>query len=50
MQRRDGRLQREWPGPAAQRLLDERQRFGNLLLIPPPPILLVEHDEITGVV
>ena len=50
MQRRDGRLQRERTGPAAERLLDERQRLGDLVSIPPPAILLFEHDEITGLV
>ena len=50
MQGRDRRLQRERTGPAAQRLLDERQRLGDLLLIPAAAILLFEKDEIAGLI
>ena len=48
MQRRDRGLQRERTGPAAQRGFDQRQRFGDLLLVPARAILLFEHDEIAG--
>ena len=50
MQRRDRRLQRERTRPAAKRLLDQRQRLGDLLLIPAAAILLFENDEIAGLV
>src|SRR5256885_1235872 len=46
VQGRDRRLQRERTGPAPKRLLDERQRFGDLLVIPAATILLVQKDEI----
>jgi len=45
---RDRRRQRERTGTTAKRLLDERQRFGDLPLIPATPILLLEEDEIAG--
>ena len=50
MQGRDRRLQRERTGPAAKRLLDERQRLGDLLLVPAAAILLFEKDEIAGLI
>ena len=50
MQRRDRRLQRERAGPAAQRLLHQRQRLGDLPLVPAAAILLFENDDIAGVV
>ncbi len=48
MQGRDRRLQRERAGAAAKRLLDQRQRLGDLRVIPAAAILLLEHDEIAG--
>ena len=50
VQRRDRGLQREGTGAAAQSLLDERQGFGDLRVIPPATVLLFEHGELTGVV
>ena len=50
MHGRDRRLERKRPRAAPQRLLDERQRFGDLRLIPAATILILEQDEIAGVV
>jgi hypothetical protein len=50
MQGRNSRLQREWAGSATKGLLDERQRLGDLRVIPAAAILLFEHDEIAGLI
>ena len=50
MERRDRGLQREWTGRLAQRVFDERERFGDLRLIEAAPLLLVEQHEIAAVV
>ena len=50
MQGRDGCLGRERPGFGAERFRDERQRFGDLRLIPQPAVLLFESDEIAGLI
>src|SRR5262245_14406293 len=44
------RLQRERTGTATQRLLDERQRLGDLLPIPEAAILILEEHEIARLV
>ena len=46
MQSRDCRLQRERAGPAANRFLDQRQRLGDLLLIPAAAVLFFEKNQI----
>lgn len=38
------------PRPATKRFVDERQRLGNLGAIPPAAVLVLEHDEIAGLV
>ena len=48
MQRRDRRLQRERPRTATQGLLHERERLGDLRVIPAATILLFEQDEVAG--
>ncbi len=50
MQRRDRCLHRERSRPAAQCLLDQRQRFRNLMPIPSTPILLFEDDQVAAVI
>ena len=50
MHGRDRRLQRVRTGPAAKRLLDKRQRLGDLPLIPTAAILVFEHDEIARLI
>ena len=47
---RDCCLQPKRPGAAPQRPFNERQRFGDLLLIPAATILLFKQDEITGLI
>src|SRR2546425_5791960 len=37
-------------GAAAQGLVDERQRFGDLIVIPATTVLLLEQDEVAGLV
>ena len=46
MHGRDRRLQSEGTGPAAKRLLDQRQRLGDLPLIPEAAILLFQKHKI----
>ena len=46
----DRRLERERPGAAAQGLLDERQRLGDLVVIPAATVLRFENDEVAGLV
>ena len=48
MQRGDRRLHRERTETAAKRFVDERQRFGDLPVVPATSILLFEQDEIAG--
>ena len=50
MHRGDRRLQREGTGFAAHRLVDERQRLGDLRVVPAAAILLVEHDDVARLV
>ena len=45
---REGCLQGERPYLATQRFIDQRQRLGNLIVVPPAPILFVEKDQIAG--
>ena len=48
MQRGNRRLHCEWTWSAAQRLLHEWKRFGNLFPIPTGAILVLEKNEFTG--
>ncbi len=43
-------LQCEWTRPASKPLFDERQRLGDLLLIPAGAILLFEDNKITSLI
>jgi len=44
MQGRDRRLRRERTRAGAKRLLHQRQRLGDLPLVPPPAILIIENN------
>ena len=48
MQCCDRRLKRERPELSAERFLDERQGFSDLLLIPAATILFFEKDQVAG--
>ena len=50
MQGSDRSLQSERTGAAAKRLLDQRQRLGDLLSIPAAAVLLFENDDIAGLI
>ena len=46
MHGRDSRFESETTGPGAKRLLDQRQRLGDLPLVPKAAILLFQKDKI----
>src|SRR5256886_11681192 len=50
VQGRDRRLQRVRARAAAQGFLDERQRLGDLWVIPAATVLFLEQDEVAGLV
>ena len=50
MQGRNRRLHRERTGPAAKSLLDQRQRLGDLSLVPASAILLFENHQIAHLI
>ena len=50
MQGSDRSLQNERTGAAAKRLLDQRQRLRDLLVIPAAAILLLKNDQIAGII
>ena len=50
MQRCDRSLHGEWAGPHPKRFLYQRQRFGDLPLVPTAAILLFEENKIAGLI
>src|SRR5262249_43449838 len=46
----DCRLKRNRTGPASKHLVDQWQRLRDLLLVPKAPVLILEQDEITGII